>query len=88
LRYQLRLVFRHASKHESKRFQAIQGSEILILEPAILEQVISGEYAGWTKFLTLHLLSQSWLWQEFVKLIPYDQSKDVNRKSSVPSYRA
>lgn len=88
MRYQLRLVFRHASKHESKRFQAIQGSEILILEPAILEQVISGEYAGWTKFLTLHLLSQSWLWQEFVKLIPYDQSKDVNRKSSVPSYRA
>jgi len=84
VRYQLRLVFRHASKHESKRFQAIQGSEIIILEPSTLEQVICGEYDGWTKFLNCHVLSHSWLWQEFVKLLPYNQSKEVNR--NIPIY--
>ena len=75
LRYQLRLVFRHASKHDSKRFQCIQRSEIIILEPSTLEKEISGEYEGWTKFLKDNILLQSRLWQEFVKLIPYDQSK-------------
>jgi len=84
VRYQLRLVFQHASKHESKRFQAIQGSEIIILEPSTLEQVICGEYDRWTKFLKCHVLSRSWLLQEFVKLIPYDQSKEVNR--NIPIY--
>lgn len=83
LRYQLRLVFRHASKYESKRYQPIQGSEIIILESSILDQVICGEYDGWTKFLKYHILFPSWLWQEFVKLIPYDQSKEINRKVSL-----
>jgi len=36
VRYQLQLVFRHASKHESKRFQAIQGSDLIILELSTL----------------------------------------------------
>ena len=83
LRYQLRLVFRHASKHDSKRLQAIQGSELLILEPSTLEKEICGEYEGWTKFLKHHILLHSWLWQEFVKLIPYDQTKEINRKLSI-----
>ena len=83
LRYQLRLVFWHSSKYESKQYQPIQGPEIIILELGILDQVRCGEYDGWSKFLKYRILFPSWLRQEFVKLIPYNQSKEIKRKVSL-----